>query len=450
MQSASKWIFFLAVIILLGGCKKDPDFPAPPVTHGLSDARQYDAAAAIEWMNEFRHIVTVLGANPPRAARIYAYAGITLYESVADGISGNNSLQGQLNGWSLYSIPENKDSLDYIIVLNEALASVAQCDTIIPALSVSLKNEVNGLHDAILNERKQTVADSIVLKSIARGQVVAAAIKAYAATDNFQTVRNLPLYAVPARDAAHPWYWEPTDGAHLNPVEPYWGQIRPFVLSSADEMEQAPAVAFDEDTASAFGRQAGEVLLTVQNKTVEQDRIVVWWRDQSNTQTPSGHWVGILQYIIHQKGYRLDKAAELYALVGITTADAFISCWDAKYTYNLLRPETYIRAYMKPSWTTGQGSDITPPFPEYPSGHSVCSGAAAQALTDFLGTVAFTDSTNTGLGYPPRSFVSFEAAAEEAAMSRLYGGIHYRDAIENGLLQGKKIAQKVKENIHFR
>ncbi len=437
---------FSLVILILTGCKKD-DIDVRK--EGLSDVSKYDAKPAVQWIDMYRNIVIGTGINPPRAARVYAYAGITLYESVVDGISGNRSLQGQLNGFNLNTIPANTDSLDYVIVLNEALSILAKCDTIIPNLPQSYKDNVDTLHDVILRTRFW-VLDSIVVKSKARGVAVAQAIMKYAATDNFLTVKALPLYAVPPRDALHLWYWEPTDAAHLHPAEPYWGQMRPFVLDSSAEMEIPQSVAFTTDTASAFGRQAREVQETVNSKTNEQNNIVLWWRDQTFAQTPAGHWMGIVQYVLPIKGYKLDKAAELYALVGITTADAFISCWDAKYKYNLLRPETYIRAYIDPFWTTGQGSDITPTFPEYPSGHSVCSGAAAKVLTDALGIVAFTDSINVTLGYQPRSFLSFDQAAEEAAMSRLYGGIHYRDAIENGLQQGQNVGQKVTNTIHFR
>lgn len=439
--------FLLGCLLLLNSCKKEMTDITPK--HELSDASTYDAKNAIDWVNLFRKIVTTQNINPPRAARVYAYTGITLYESVVDGINNNKSLQGQLKGFNLSSIPVNTDSIDYDIVLNEALMLIAQCDTIIPSLTAGNRDSVNAIHDRILSAKSGLVADSIITKSKARGMLVANAIKQYAASDNFLTVKTLN-YSVPPRDASHLWYWEPTDGAHLNPAEPYWGQMRPFVMDSSAQFEIPQMVAFSTDTSSAFGRQAWEVLTSVGNKTTEQNNTVLWWRDQSGTQTPAGHWMGILQYIIHLKNYKLDKAAELYALVGITTADAFISCWDAKYKYNLLRPETYIKAYMNPGWTTGQGSDITPPFPEYPSGHSVCSGAASKVLTDALGTFSFKDSINVILGYAPRSFTSFFAAADEAALSRLYGGIHFREAIENGIQQGRNVGQKVTNRLHFR
>lgn len=442
-------LFFIGTILIISGCKKDTTEPVTPAKPDISDVSKYDAQIAINWMNVFRTIVKNQNINPPRASRVYAYTGITLYESLVEGIKNNKSLQGQLNGFAVNSIPANTDSLDYGIVLNEALSIVAKCDTIIPALIMQSLDAINALHDNFLAS-KTDVVDSIITKSKARGKLVANAIMKYAAADNFQTVRTMS-YIVPPRDMTHPWYWEPTDATHLNPAEPYWGQVRSFTMTTSNQFEIPQSILFNEDTSSTFGRQAREVMDTVNNRTPAQNDIVLWWRDPTGTQTPAGHWIGILQYVIHQKGFKLDKAAELFAIVGISTADAFISCWDAKYRYNLLRPETYIKAYMNPVWSTGQGADPTPPFPEYPSGHSVCSGAAAEILTNMLGTVSFTDSINVEyFNYTPRSFVSFNAAAQEAGISRLYGGIHYREAIESGLLQGKHLAQSIEVKIKLK
>jgi hypothetical protein len=143
-------------------------------------------------------------------------------------------------------------------------------------------------------------------------------------------------------------------------------------------------------------------------------------------------------------------AAEGYARVGIAVADAFISCWDTKYTYNLLRPVTYIQRLIDTTWLP---FIVTPPFPEYPSGHSTQSAAAAAVLTDMFGVRVFTDTTHLDheLVPPlePRSFGSFEEAAEEAALSRLYGGIHYPFGNNNGLAQGRCIGQAILDRVQF-
>lgn len=442
------FIFFI-IPLILQSCKQDYDVTPTPTPHNLSDANTYSPQVAIDWINTYRQVIASQSLNPPRTSRLFAYAGIGMYECLVEGIKNNKSLQGQLNGFALNSIQTNTDSLAYHIVVNELMYRLLLCDTLVPSLNTASRNYADNLYNQFLSSVASSVADSIVQKSKARGRLVADAIKQYAAADHFQTVRNLS-YTLPPRDAAHPWYWVPTDMAHLNPAEPYWSQIRPFVMDSAAQFLIPQSTPYNEDTSSAFGHLALEVYNTVNARTNEQNDIVLWWRDGTGAQTPAGHWMAILQYIIHQKNYKLGKAAELYALLGITEADAFISCWTSKYRYNLLRPETYIRDFISSSWTTGQNTDITPTFPEYPSGHSVASGAAATVLTNALGMVAFTDSCNTWLGYMPRSFVSFSDAAQEAAISRIYGGIHYMEAINNGVTQGNQIGNYISSKIAFR
>src|SRR5258708_39241550 len=178
-----------------------------------------------------------------------------------------------------------------------------------------------------------------------------------------------------------------------------------------------------------------EVKTTRDNLTEEQKAIAKFWVDTPGiTGTPAGHWVSIENQLVSQLHRRLDRAAAMYALVGVALGEAFISCWGLKYQITLIRPETYIKRSFRRSWAP---YIQTPPFPEYPSGHSVASAAAAEVLTSLFGTVAFKDNTHKLHNMPPRYFTSFEAAANEAAISRLYGGIHYRPGIENGLRQGR-------------
>ena len=142
------------------------------------------------------------------------------------------------------------------------------------------------------------------------------------------------------------------------------------------------------------------------------------------------------------------KTAAAYALTAISLADGFISCWDEKYRSNLIRPETLINQHIDDSW---QPILQTPPFPEYTSGHSVVSGAASTALTILFGDdFAFTDDTEVPYGLPIRSYTSFNQAAAEAAISRMYGGIHYRSAVDLGLTQGRSIGQWVTQNVKMK
>lgn len=196
--------------------------------------------------------------------------------------------------------------------------------------------------------------------------------------------------------------------------------------------------------------QAYELLNTVSSASTVQRDIALWWADEAGTTgTPPGHWVSIAGIIATQKNIDLGKAAEMYVLTNMAMADAFISCWNAKYKINLLRPVSYIRTYF-PGYYNWNSLINTPPHPEYPSGHSVSSAAAADMLTKIFGDVAFTDDTNVSLGMAPHTYNSFTEAANEAGISRLYGGIHFRDAIVNGLTQGKEVSKIMSAKIQLR
>jgi hypothetical protein len=155
--------------------------------------------------------------------------------------------------------------------------------------------------------------------------------------------------------------------------------------------------------------------------------------------SPGGHWVGITGIVCRQRKFSLEQTVMAHALVSIGLADAFISCWDEKYRSNRVRPEHVIQKLIDPAW---RPLLQTPPFPEYVSGHSVASNAAAVILASIFGdATAFNDDTETEFGLKARKFSSFSAAAAEASISRLYGGIHYRDAIDQGVWQGEQIGK---------
>jgi hypothetical protein len=213
------------------------------------------------------------------------------------------------------------------------------------------------------------------------------------------------------------------------------------VVSDGAACDPGPHPPYSEVPGSDFYREGREVYDTVENITPEQLAIAQFWADAPGaTGTPPGHWIKLLGQLLGEWDSTLDVAAEAYARVGLAEMDAFICCWFVKYELNLLRPVTYVRLLFQADWLPPL---ITPNFPEYPSGHSTQSGAVAEVLTDMFGVVPYTDHTHDEIGLPPRSFESFRQAADEAAISRLYGGIHYRAAIERGLEQGRCIGGEV-------
>lgn len=177
--------------------------------------------------------------------------------------------------------------------------------------------------------------------------------------------------------------------------------------------------------------------------TPEQRTIALYWADNAGeTGTPPGHWIAIASQMVSQQRLSAGEAVRLTLLTAVAQADAFIASWAYKYQRSLIRPRTYIRAVIDSIW---EPLIPTPPFPEYPSGHSTQSAAAAEVLTTLLGDVPFEDSTSISLGHAARRFPSFRAAAEEAGMSRIYGGIHFPVGNSGGRTLGRCIGEKVME-----
>jgi hypothetical protein len=255
--------------------------------------------------------------------------------------------------------------------------------------------------------------------------------------------------------------WVPTPPAYMDAVEPNWAKIRPFVMDSASQFPPGPPFPFDTAQDSRFFRELKEVYDVRKRLTDEQRAIAAFWdcnpyvmHVQGHTMfatkkiTPGGHWMGIVAIASRKAGADIVQSAEAYARTSIALADGFISSWEEKFRSNHIRPETAINAHIDEGW---EPLLQTPPFPEHTSGHSVISTAAGVVLTDQFGPgFAFADSTEIAYGLPIRSFPSFEAAAAEAAISRLYGGIHYRRAVEEGITQGRKVGELVVKRVRTR
>ncbi len=403
-------------------------------------ASDYKSSVPLAWFKlQLKLVKESSGFSPPVASRAFGYSGIAVYEAVVPGIPTHQSLAGQLNG--LTTLPQCNSNKEYHwpTVANAALASVTK------RLFANVTGEnmvaIEALEKQFADQFKSALSQEMFDRSLAQGGVLADAIYTWSLTDGGHEayLKNFPdTYTPPVGSGL---WGVPAPPAFTRALQPYWGNNRPFVLASRSECQPGPHTSYSEQSGSAFNVEAMEVFNTVKNITPEQRTIAEFWADDpSITSTPPGHSISILNQIIEQKDLTLDIAAEAYARVGMAVADAFISCFYTKYQYNLLRPITYINLLIAPNW---QPLLITPPFPEYTSGHSVQSGATAQVMTDMFGKVAFTDHTHDSLGLAPRSFESFFEAADEAAISRLYGGVHFRAAIEKGVTQGKCIGQKV-------
>jgi hypothetical protein len=294
-----------------------------------------------------------------------------------------------------------------------------------------------------------SVSEDEYHNSVEFGEIVANEILAWASTDGYKETRGL-RYTSFEEDGK----WIPTPPAYINGIEPFWSTIRPFVLDSANQFKPVKSTEFSTQKGSRFYNEVMEVYQVSEGMSEEQKEIAAFWDCNPfvmNTLghvmyatkkiTPGGHWLGITQIANKNTNADIMKSLEAYTLVSVAIADGFIGSWDEKYRSNLIRPETVINAYIDEEWIPLLQ---TPPFPEYPSAHSVISKAASVVLTNlFSENFDFVDTSEEKYGLPARSFNSFQEAAEEAAISRLYGGIHYMPAIKNGLVQGEEIGKKV-------
>jgi hypothetical protein len=223
--------------------------------------------------------------------------------------------------------------------------------------------------------------------------------------------------------------------------EPYWGEVRPFALTRWDECTIPEPPAYSTDTASELYRNAYEVYKAKMALTPEHKTTALYWADNSGESgTPVGHWLAIASQMVSQRQLSAGEAVRVALLTSIAEADAFVASWGYKYKWSLIRPRTYIRRVIDSTW---EPQIPTPPFPEYPSGHSTTSMAAASVITAVLGTMPFDDSTSMLIGHDVRRFESFEEAAREAGMSRIYGGIHYPIGNTAGQTLGKCIGERV-------
>jgi hypothetical protein len=389
--------------------------------------------------------------SPPQASRVYAYASIAAYETLRQGNPAYRTLAGQLNG--LKPMPTPQPGVQYYF----PLAGVHAFMTVGRALTFSRARMDSAR--AALDEKfaRMGVPRAVFDSSVAYGDRVAQHILAWAKEDNYLQTRGMPKYTV----TSEPGHWVPTPPAYMDAVEPNWGKVRPFVMDSPSQFRPEPPFPFDTARNSPFFREAVEVHDVKKHLTDDQRALTAFWdcnpyvmHVQGHTMfatkkvTPGGHWMGIAAIAARKSGANIMQSAEAYARTAIALADGFISSWDEKYRSNVIRPETVINASIDEAW---QPLLQTPPFPEHTSGHSVISTAAAAVLTDLFGAgFAFTDSTEMDYGLPVRPFSSFEAAAAEAAISRLYGGIHYRRSIEQGIAQGRKVGELVVKRVRTR
>jgi len=392
--------------------------------------------------------------SPPVASRIYAYPNIAAFEILAQKDETYNSLASQLTGFTAVPTPTVPEETNY-----ELAALIAHID--LSKKLIFSEDRIAMYRDSLYGVwEKQNKDEFLAAKNY--GLKVAEHVAAWMDKDNYKQTRTMPKFSVDSDDASR---WQPTPPAYMSGIEPHWNKIRPFVIDSAGQFKPTPPPPFSMEKESDFYKELLEVYeisneITAKGDTSEEVAIAQFWDCNPYVSvtrghlmfatkkiTPGAHWIGISKIAARKTNADFAKTVLGYTKTSIAIADAFISCWDEKYRSNLIRPETLINAHIDENW---EPVLQTPPFPEYTSGHSVVSGAAATALTSIYGEgFAFDDDTEVAYGLPVRSYNSFTEAADEAAISRMYGGIHYRAAVEIGVGQGRKLGKFVVDNLQM-
>jgi hypothetical protein len=386
--------------------------------------------------------------NPPLATRFFSYACLAGYEVVSQNDSAFKSMYGALNDYPRLQKPDSIQG--YHVELSALLAMMETAKKMQPSGKM-----IDMYEQRFLDSCKAAGYPVNVLeKSLGYASWISKKILAYAKADRYNRISNYPRYT-PVNKAG---CWFPTAPAYMAAVEPYFNTVRPFVLDSCSQYLSPPPVVYSTDKNSAFYKLMMRNYEETKDMAMEKRAIAAFWdcnpfavQDDGHLIlglkkiSPGAHWLGITGIACQQGQKSFAESMQIHTLVAVGMMDAFISCWDEKYRSNRVRPETAIRELVDPHW---QPLLQTPPFPEYLSGHSVISTASATILSHYFGNhFPYTDSVEVSYGLPPRHFNSFRQAAEEAAISRFYGGIHFMDAIENGMVQGEKVGQCVLEKV---
>ena len=420
---AMSWLF--AFTLATTSCQ-DHQIPSP------ADASTYSASVVTSWLTMQLKLALTAPGGPTPSPRRYAYTGIALYESIVPGLATYQSIAPQLNG--LPALPTITPGVSYYWPACANAAMAAMNRNFYPTTSAANKASIDSLEAAnTAIYQKDRLTDELN-RSADFGKKIAAAVFDWSKSDGND---NATPYTPPVGTGL----WVPTPPAFAPAAVPNWGKCRPIVSGSDTGADQGSPIAYSENPVSAYYAQAKELYDISQNLTAEQKIIATYWPDNS--------WHNILSQVLAIQKPTLDVAAVAFTQLSISMSDAQISLFKSKYFYNGLRPITYIRTVMQqPAWNS---LIPTPAHPEYPAGHSVTSGAAAQALTLLFGAnYKYTDTPYNLVGFSPRSYNSFDQAAAEAGVSRLYAGLHYRKTTEVSLVQGKTIANNVAQKLKFK
>ncbi len=394
-------------------------------------------------MNQLTEVIINDMFSPPVSSRIYAYTSLAAYEAIKFDKPGYSSITEKLNSFPSMPLPEKSKPYNYLLAATKAFFTVAEKITFSADTLNNYKNRVFADFKTLLDEETYN-------RSIEFGSAVGKKILERTTKDNYKQTRGMPKFL----GSNETGKWRPTPPDYSDAAEPNWSMILPLAIDSSAGFKCPLANPYSTDTTSAFYKNLYEVYTIGANLTDEQKLIAKYWDDNpfvtehsghlmygNKKITPVGHWIGITSIACKMKNLDAVETARLYSLTTTAIFDAIITCWEEKFRSQQVRPITVINELIDRGW---QPFLQTPPFPEHTSGHSGISASAATVLTVMLGdNFAFEDTSDLAYIGMKRSFKSFNQAAQEASLSRVYGGIHYRNGVDAGAFQGRQIAEYV-------
>lgn len=427
----SKFLLIIGLCTLVA-CKENK--PTKPTT---TDVEYLHAA-----QKKLTDIIITDIFTPPVASRIYVYPLLAAYEAGKFTKTDAVSITAQLKGFDAMPTPENGKSYNYTVAAIKALCTTSK-------KVVFSTKEIDAFEAKTLDELKIGLTDEVFNNSVSFGDTVANTIIKRLNSDNYKETRGMERFEVKANIAGR---WVPTLPDYADAVEPHWAKMKTMLLDTCAQFRPVAPPPYSEDKNSPFWKALVEVHEMSKTVVEERENIMIFWDDnpfvsrskghlmfQDKKMTPGGHWLAICQSFLKDRKVGFYESLKAYTMTSLALYEGFISCWEAKYYYASVRPETVISAKLDKQW---HPLLVTPPFPSYTSGHSTISAAAAETLTALFGdNQGYTDETEKEYGLPVRSFKSFREAAKEASISRVYAGIHYRFDCEIGNKQGIQVGQ---------
>lgn len=445
-------LLLLSVMTFMSSCKDDVTDPSD---NSFKKAAEYSNEVPLRWNTFILDLERYTpGYRPPIAARTHAYIGLAVYETLIPGMPEYRSFGNYYSGLTL-PVAEADKEYHYPTAANSAYAYL--CSRFFPTAPAAQSAQIGTLENSFNNQFQSEVSAEVYERSRQWGRAVAQAVYQWSQSDiagHDAFLNPQPASYVPPTG---PGKWYPSYPDQARALLPYWGNVRTFAANNDDKCPDP--LPYSTDPNSEFLVQALEtenkVNLIKGGQNYEDKWIAEFWGDDcaALTFSPAGRWMAIAAQLVEAEQVNMEKAAVVFAKVGMALSDGGIRAWAEKYRHNLIRPVDYIRDVLgHTQWNSimcpdGTGQYYTPNFPAYPSGHATFGAVASEVLTAEFGyNHAMVDKCHYGRTEfisTPRTFNNFYDMAAENAYSRLPMGVHYRMDAESGLDLGYRVGRKI-------